>query len=584
MPRPLGFSHHDGESIPALSKGGGKAVARADWLAGFAFLAAVAAITLAPVLYVVAESFDVAPLGAPFRFGLDGWSDLVSSPRTASAILYSFILAARVPIAIAAALVIAWLLIRVEVPGRRFIELTLLFGFFLPSVPMMMGWVLLLDANYGLLNVLVQKLPFVTGAIFSIYSVPGIMWVHLSLTTVPIMVILFAPALRQLDTAYEEAAEMAGASAFAVWRKVTLPLLAPAIITALIAGLIRSLETFEVEQLLGVPANIYVYATRIFEMIAHEPPLFPQALALSTAFLAILFLLAGLFQIYLRRAGARPTLTGKGLRFKARPRAWAWLASVLLIAYVGFSILLPLAVLIAGSFNQLFGFFFIDEPWTASHWLDVLSQESFLAATVNSVTLGCAVGLIGVVLFALAAWAIVRSHLWSREIVSFLVWLPWAIPGLVLGVTLLSLLLNVPGLNRLYGTLAPLVLALIVKELPIGVQMIRAAIAQVAPELEEAGRMAGAGFLPIFARITLRLVAPTLVSVFLLVFGSTIRDISTVVLIAAPGTRTLSLLMFDYAGSGRFEQAAVIGVIIAMIALAVSAMAFRLGNRQGIAL
>ena len=90
----------------------------------------------------------------------------------------------------------------------------------------MMGWVLLLDANYGLLNVLARKLPLVTGPIFSIYSVPGIMWVHLSLTTVPIMVILLTPALRQLDTSYEEAAEIAGATAWTVWRKVTLPLLA----------------------------------------------------------------------------------------------------------------------------------------------------------------------------------------------------------------------------------------------------------------------------------------------------------------------------------------------------------------------
>src|SRR5262249_1630635 len=208
----------------------------------------------------------------------------------------------------------------------------------------------------------------------------------------PTMVILLTPAPRQVDPAYEGAAERAGAGAPAVWRKVTLPLLAPAIITALIAGFIRSLETFEVEQLLGVPANIYVYATRIFEMINHEPPLFPQALALSTVFLAILFLLAGLFQIYLRRAGARPTLTAKGRRLKARPRAWARLASILLLAYVSFSILLPLAVLIAGSFNKLFGFFFIDDPWTASHWIDVLSEQSFLSAALNSIALGCAVG------------------------------------------------------------------------------------------------------------------------------------------------------------------------------------------------
>jgi iron(III) transport system permease protein len=144
--------------------------------------------------------------------------------------------------------------------------------------------------------------------------------------------------------------------------------------------------------------------------------------------------------------------------------------------------------------------------------------------------------------------------------------------------------LNVPGLNKLYGTLAPLVLAMIIKELPIGVQMIRGAIAQTSAELEEAGRMSGASFVRTFLRITLPVVSPTLVSVFLLVFASTIRDISTVVLIAAPGTRTLSLLMFDFASSGRFEQAAVVGIIIAVIALTVTAAAFRLGKRQGIGL
>jgi iron(III) transport system permease protein len=555
---------------------------RYEWLAGLLLLILIGLVTLAPVAYVVVESFDVSPLGAPFRFGLDGWRDIVGSQRTWNSIIYSFILSVRVPIAILVALGISWLLIRIDIPGKRFIELSLLFGFFLPGVPMMMGWVLLLDKNYGLLNVLAQKLPFITEPVFSIYSIPGIMWVHLSLTTIPIMVILLAPAFRQLDAAYEEAAEMSGAGPLTAFRRVTLPLLAPAILTAFIAGLIRSLETFEVEQLLGVPANIYVYATRIFEMISREPPLFPQALALSTLFLAILFVLSGFYQLYLRRAGNRATITGKGGRLQSRKRAWAPLVSVLLILYVAFSIFLPLAVLIAGSLNKLFGFFFLDDPWTTNHWVQVISDDRFVRAVFNSISLGMMVGIIGVLAFSLLSWVIVRSRLWSRDLISFLVWLPWAIPGLVLGVTLLSLLLNVPGLNKLYGTLTPLILALLIKELPIGVQMIRAAIAQTSHELEEAGKMSGAHFRQIFHRVTLPLIAPTLISVFLLVFASTVRDISTVVLIAAPGTRTLSLLMFDFASSGRFESAAVVGVIIAVIALGVTAIAFRLGQREGI--
>jgi len=550
------------------------------WLPGLALAILVGFVTLGPVAYVAIQSFNVAPLGAPIVWGLDGWKDVISGQRTLSSISYSIILSGRVPIAIILALGIAWLLVRVNIPYKRFIELSLLFGFFLPSIPMMMGWILLLDPNYGLLNVLAQKLPFVKGPIFSIYSVPGIMWVHLSLTTVPIMTILLTPALRQLDAAYEEAAEMSGASSWIAWRKVILPLIAPAILTAFIAGLIRSLETFEVEQFLGTPSNIYVYATRIFDMIRREPPLLPQAMALSSLFLAILFLLSALYQFYIRRAGTRATLTGKGLRISSRPRIWANLASAALIAYVSISILMPLTMLIAGSLTKIFGFFFLDDPWSTSHWIEVFFDDRFLRATLNSVSLGLSVGVLGVFLFALLAWIIVRSSLWSRELVSFLVWLPWAIPGLVMGLTLLSLLLNTPGLNKLYGTLIPLILALLIKELPIGVQMIRTAIAQTSVELEEAGKMAGGQFHHIFLRISLPLVSPTLISVFLLVFASTIRDISTVVLIAAPGTRTLSLLMFDFAGAGRFEQAAVVGVVISLIALGITAVVFGIGNRR----
>jgi iron(III) transport system permease protein len=552
-------------------------------LLGLAVLGPVALVTCAPVLYVLIESFDVSALGEPFRFGLDGWREIAGSAKTWESIVTSFVLALRVPIAIVVAFVISWLLIRVDLPGRRAIEMILWFGFFLPSVPMVMGWILLLDENYGLVNALLQKLPFASGPVFSIHSIPGIMWAHLSLTTVPIMVILLTPALRQLDRAYEEAAEMSGAGTFGTLIRITVPLLAPAILTAFLASLIRSLETFEVEQILGTPANIFVYATRMFDLINWSPPLFPQAMALASVFLGILLAMAVVYQLYLRRSGARPTLTGKGVRLDPRPRtARVWVAAAVLALYVAVSILLPLAVLILGSFTKLFGFFFLDDAWTASHWTAVLRDSRFLGSTLNSVVLSVAVGGIGVLLFSLIAWVLVRSDAWGRGAIGVLVWLPWAIPGLVLGVTLLSLLLNTPVIAGLYGTIVPLVVALIVKELPIGVQLLRAALLQVSGELEEAASVAGARFGTTFRRVTLPLIAPMLVSVFVLVFAATMRDISTIVLIATPGMRTLSLLMFDFALSGRFESAAVIGVIIAVISLATTAIAYRAGMGRGI--
>jgi len=550
---------------------------------GAALLLIVGALALAPVAYVVASSFDISDPGRPFRFGLEGWRNIATSARTLAAIAYSFLLVIRVPIALVIAFAIAWLLVRVRLPGHRFIELAFWFGFLLPVFPMMMGWILLLDPNYGLANRALETLPFVHGPVFSIYSVEGIIWVHLSLTTVPIMVILLTPTLRQMDAAFEEAADVGGATTLQALRRVTIPLLLPAILTAFVLALIRSLEAFEVERVLGVPVNIDVYATRIYDFVTLEPPLFAQAMALSSCFLTVLLALGVVYQSYLARTGNRAALGGRGTNLRVRPRGnWAYAASAVIVAYLCFSLLLPFLVLILGSFTKIFGFFFIKEAWTSAHWRDAFADTRFTSAVATSLGLGLSVGLIGTLFFALIGWMLARTRIWGRGWIAVMVWLPWAIPGIVLGVSLLSIILATPGLSRLYGTIVPLVLALIIQQMPIGVQLLRASIAQVSGQLEEAAMVSGASFARIFLRVTLPLAAPMLVSVFLLVFAATLKDISTIVLIAAPGLRTLSLLMFDFTLSGQLEAASVIGVVVAILCLIATAISFRFGNRIGI--
>jgi iron(III) transport system permease protein len=552
-------------------------------LIGITFALVIAALTLAPVIYVIASSFDVSELGEPFRFGLAGWHDIFTSTKTLVAIAYSFLLVLRVPIAIVIAFGIAWLLVRFRLPGHRYIELAFWFGFLLPVFPMMMGWILLLDSNYGLLNIAFEKLHIASGPVFSIYSIPGILWVHLVLTTVPIMVILLTPMLRQLDASFEEAADMSGSTTFMTLRRVTIPLLLPAILTAFVLSLIRSLEAFEIERVLGAPGNINVYATRIYDFVTLEPPLFSQAMALSTLFLAILLPLAILYQAYIARSGNRPTVGSRGVRLHARPKTWwAYAAATIIIGYLAFSLLMPLIVLILGSFTKLFGFFSLKDAWTAAHWLDALRDTRFLHAAITSLILGLSVGILGTLVFALIGWVLVRTQIWGVRWIGIMIWLPWAIPGIVLGLSLLSLILGTPGLSLLYGTIVPLILALVIQQLPIGVQLLRGSIAQVSGQLEEAAIMSGAGFMMIFRRVTLPLIAPMLVSVFLLIFAATLKDVSTTVLIAAPGIRTMSLLMFDFTLSGQLESASVVGVIIAVLCLIVTAISFKLGNTIGI--
>ncbi len=555
-----------------------------DAVLGAILLCVIGIFTVAPVVYVLLSSFNVAAFHEPYRFGLTGWQEVFSSGKTLSAIGYSFLLSIRIPIAVVIAFMIAWLLIRVQIPGSRFIEHALWFGFFLPALPITMGWILLLDENYGLLNQLVQLLPFVTGPVFSIYSIPGILWVHLTLSTIPVMVILLAPALRQLDAANEEAADIAGAPVRTTLFRITIPLVAPAILTATVAGLIRSLEVFEVEQILGTPSNIFIYATRIYDLISWEPPKINQAMALSALFLGLLLIVAMLYQHLLNRFSLRVALTSKGVRMQPRLKTWkAYFASAAIFSYILVGIVLPLVVLMLGSFSKLYGFFFIENAWTLNHWRDVFADRNFFAASRNSLILGLLVGGVGTFLYALVAWVLVRRRVWGAELISLFTWLPWAVPGLVLGIAMLSLMLSSPVLAVFYGTMVPLFVAMIIKDMPIAVQMIRSGLFQVPREMEESAAISGARFGTVFVKIVLPLIAPTLLAVFLLAFVSTLRDISTIVLLAGPGTRTMSLVMFEFANSGRFESAAVIGVLIALMSLIIIAIAFRFNPKFGAA-
>src|ERR1700722_220464 len=297
-------------------------------------LIVVGMFTVVPIVLVVIGSFDASSPGESWRWGFSAWTAVFNSPRSLSSIGYSVLLTARVPLGVLVGFVVAWCIVRTDMPGKAFIEFALWVAYFLPALPVAVGWILLLDKNYGLVNLALERLPFVHGPVFNAESVAGIMWVHLTLTTIPIMTILLAPALRQFDASLELSANVCGSNVMQALRRVVLSLLAPALLTALLAGFIRRPEAFEIEQVLGVPANIYVYPTRIYDLIGHDPPQFPQAIALSTLLLVLLFLLTLFYQRYTGRRSFA-TISGRGVSFTpVQLGRWRWIVSGSCIGYI----------------------------------------------------------------------------------------------------------------------------------------------------------------------------------------------------------------------------------------------------------
>jgi iron(III) transport system permease protein len=532
----------------------------------------VAALTLTPIFFILLGSFNSADPGEmDWRFGLRAWQEAFSSPGTLRSIGYSFLLSIRCLFGIAIAFTISWLLVRVRIPLRGFIEFSLWVAYFLPDLPVAIGWILLLDPQYGLINQFLQTLGFK----LNIFSVYGIIWVHLTASTIPVMTILLTPALRQMEASFEEAARVCGASTFETFKGVLIPILAPALLTVFLAGLIRSLEAFQIEQLLGTPSGIYVFATRIYDLIQGEPPLFPEAMAVSTFFLVILFLLAQLYQYYTAERRFA-TISGRGASF--RPIAlgkWKWLIVAFLFLFIAVAVYLPLGILIVGTLMRLFGYFYVADPFTMRHWILVWSDPVFLSGTRNSFALAIGTAAFAILLYGPLGYLLARGRIFAKAVLNVLVWLPWAVPGLLLGLAFLWLFLSVDILSPLYGSFGALVLVLLIKEMPIGVHMTKTAFIQIDEELEQAAHVCGSGWLETYWRIVLPLIAPMLMTVSLIVFMAALRDISTIVLLSTASTRTLALLMMEYSMGGQMEPASIIGLILSLFGIGMAVLCRR---------
>jgi iron(III) transport system permease protein len=487
--------------------------------------------------------------------------------------------AVRTAIAMPIAFTMAWLVGRTDMPGRTGIELLCWTGIFLPVLPLTFGWIVLLDPQFGLVNLALQKLPFIHGPVFNIYGFWGIVWVHLASNSVYFKVILLLPALRRVGAALEEAARMCGASHFRTILRITMPVLAPAILGVALLSFVRSLEAFEVELLLGKPVGIFVYSTRIYDLVKDQPPRFGEATALGFVFLVVMLALAWLYQ---RAISGRSYVTVTGKSYSAAPAKLGrrgWLASGLCFGYFGVVMAAPLGFLVLGSFMRRYGFFNLRNPFTSQHWHDLFADSVFFSSVRNSLAIAIGVAVLVVVIYSLVAYRLVRGPVKVARISELLLWVPWAVPGILMSLGLLWLFLGTSLRVALYGTLLGIIVAIVIKESPFSTLFFKAGLLQIGTELEECARVGGASWFRTYRRILLPLLAPTAITVGLLSFLSAIRDISTTVLLYSPRSRPVSILMLEYSFAGEMERGAAIGVLVTAFVLLVTIGARALGFR-----
>jgi iron(III) transport system permease protein len=438
-----------------------------------------------------------------------------------------------------------------------------------------------LDPEYGVFNLFATALPFVQKGPFNIYSFWGIVWAHLVSHAITVKVMLLTPTFRNLDATLEEAAWTSGASRFVTFLRIVLPVTLPALIAILLLAMIRAMQSFEIELVLGPPFRFYVYSTLVYSFIGQEPPDFAGASALATMGLALIVPLIALQRwVAFRRSYA--TVSGRMRSERVRLGRWRIPALIAMLLVVSALTVLPLVFLGLASAMKLFGFFDIPQPWTFDHWRTVFTDEAFRGALVNTLRMSGGASLLAVTLLSLIAYFAVRSRYRARGLLDLVSWLPYSVPGILFGLGLLYVFLELPLFRPFYGTIWLMILATVVAHMTFGTQVLKSNLLQLSRELEEAARMSGASWLRTLTGVVLPILFPSLILVAITSFITSARDVASVALVATAGTKTLSLVQLDYMIQGRYGPAAVISLVVVVMSTGIAVLARLFGLRIGL--
>ena len=540
-----------------------------------------------PVILIFIESFNVAGvIVGTYEFGVEHWRQAFSEPETFQSLRNTMVVfVAYTTISFPLAVLISWILARTPIRYSRGLEFMFWVSFMLPGLTTTIGWSLLLDPFFGFFNVWLKELPFISGPVFNIYSVEGIVFAHLMGNAMSQKVMLLTPAFRNMNATLEEAGRVSGAGKIRTMMRVTLPVMVPPMVVVFLLNLVRMFNTFEIEQILGTPIGFFVYSTQIYDYVREmEPAEYGPATALASLTLVIIFMIIPL-QRWLLTRRQYTTVSGDYKPGLVHLGALQPFAFVFVVTIVALLTIVPVLTLLGGSFMTRAGFFQAIPTYTLDHWQIVLADPIFFRALKTTVILAITTAIISPLLFSLVAYILVRRSWPGKLVLDSIFWGSAGIPGILSGLGLLWVISATPGLNWLYGTIWILIIVVILQGKLTSIQMFKSVFLQMGNDMEEAARIAGAGWWYTYFKIWLPLIAPTLVLMGVLNFVIAAGSTGSVILLASRETVTLSLLALEYmttsTGSAR-EVAGIISLFIVAMTAGLALIARWVGFQAGV--
>ena len=505
-------------------------------LAGYGVAAIAAVLVLYPVFFLLQASLDVGDpqTRPPTAYGLENFSGLFQFPQILLNTL-TVSLAATV-MALVFGFVMAWILARTNVPGRRTFEQLMAVPYYLTPLLGALAWSLLGSPESGFVNQVWRALGG-HSYLININTPYGIAWV-MALFEGSVAFVMIAAVMKSMDPSLEEASQIMGASRLRTMLRITLPLVVPGVLGAAIFVFAEMLGSFAVALVLGLPNRYYVITTAIYQLVQQYPPKIQVAAAMGVSLFAVMFVMLFLYRRVVM-GGSYVTITGKA--FRPRVAAVGPLRYVLLgvcVLYLFAAVLMPLTTLLYASVQKIAVAFPAAENMTLENFRMAMSMNAVRSALGNSLLLGFSTATIGVVLMGLLAWLIYRSRLPGSGLIEYVVMFPQAVPRLVFAFGMMWAWVVFP--IPIYGTLWLLLIAYLTVFLPLGVRTIAGVMLQIDKSLDECAQMCGASWAFRMRTVTVPLLMPGLVAAWLLLFIASIRELGASILLMGPHSKVIT--------------------------------------------
>ncbi|SQI44101.1 Molybdenum transport system permease protein modB [Leminorella richardii] len=558
-----------------------------------------------PLALIVTQSLFSAPFFvADKTFSLDAYRFVFDDPDFYKALKSGFILAiGLVVIVIPLGGILAFLIVRTDLPGRRWIEPTILVPVFVS--PMVLGFGYVVSAGpVGFFSLWAQEwLGFVP---WNIYSMTSIVIIA-GLTHVPHAYLYISSALRNMGSDVEEAARISGASPLRVMMSVSLPMVRPAILYATVLLFFLGLEVFGLMLVLGDPEGNLVLATYLYKLTNKLGiPSYHLMAVVAVVLISITIPLIMLQRHLMKTANRFVTVKGKASQSHALPLGkWRWVAGAVVILWLVVTIFVPLAGILLRAFvsNWGVGVPLIDQL-SLNTFRTVFSQPNLIRAIVNSVAIGVFGGALAVICYTFISLAMHRKPDRITRFLDYSVLVPRAVPGLLAGLAFLWVFLFTPmwmdksladgylsvlpgsqwirdnvivWMRATRNTIFSVWLAYTVVWLAYGLRLISSALLQVGAELEEAARSTGARQSQVSRQITVPLARYGLIGSWLLMFLIFEREYSTGVYLLSPGTETIGSMLVSLWATGAVDIVAALSFINIVLVMFGLGIALRFG-------